>query len=156
MATHADLKRILGVLHEVQGYARCHRRKIGCVLVDASGVVVAVGINGPDAIFPNCAEVAWCPDANVQAGEGATRSVRCWGAHAEQRACVALRGSDIVYPLTAFCTKAPCPACCQLLYGAGVRTIVYETMSNDTDNRELWSNILGFPWLTIEEYVQTC
>lgn len=127
----------------------CARRKIGCVLVSAKGDIIAEGYNGIGREH-SCLDPseALCPDADVKAGEGAYRPVRCWGAHAEQRAVANARGAHAYY---AFVSKAPCPSCCVLLWEQGVRTIVYQTMSNDTDNRELWAQHFGGEWLTYDE-----
>lgn len=96
----------------------CERGKHACVLVTRELRVLSTGYNGPAARLPNrCLR----PDTPGSTGRG------CGCVHAEVNACIQPRNGT---PFYAFCTAAPCEACAQVLINVGVRTVVYDRMTD--------------------------
>lgn len=96
----------------------CERGKHACTLVSREMRVVSIGYNGPAArLRNNCLR----PDEPGSTGRG------CGCVHAEVNACIQPRSEQ---PFYAFCTAAPCEACAQVLINAGVRTVVFDRMTD--------------------------
>lgn len=125
----------LRIAEAVANEGRCKRRQIGAVLVDSAGTILANGMNGPPVTMRSCFESP-CPGADVPAGQGAGKTVACYGVHAEIDAL--LKCSDISKVHTLYCTKAPCTSCVLTLLNTKCKRIVFLTPSNETTNKELW------------------
>ena len=141
----------------------CLRRKVGCVLVDSVGRVLATGYNGVARGLPHCNERVLgefeevnlenleqsgrltrqvtfpnaCPGAFLPSGTGLET---CEAIHAEQNALLACRDPDAVE--TCYITVSPCIHCVKMLMNTGCRRIVFrEPYVHDETARELWWKI---------------
>jgi|TARA_Y100000310_G_scaffold9154_1_gene9604 deoxycytidylate deaminase len=116
----------------------CARRKIGCNITDAAGHILGEGWNGPPGW--SCFDRP-CPDAAVEAGQGAYQEVRCYGVHAEVRALLdAAPSHDKIHSI--YCTKAPCGRCAEMLIHAtpSHARLVFAVWPNDRSGLEAWSD----------------
>lgn len=96
--------------------ATCDRRRVGCVIVDASNQVVTTGYNGSAPGAPHC------DDAGHMMHDGhCVRTI-----HAERNAVAqAARVGKSTLDSTIFITCHPCPVCLTLLAAAGVMRVIY-------------------------------
>lgn len=132
----------------------CHRRAVGCVLVDARGHVLSTGYNGRAAGLPNCNErspdalavdetpAAYphrCPNSDAPPGE----PNGCESIHAEQNALLQCR--DVYAVETAYTTIAPCLTCVKLLLNTSCKRIVYEAEYAYPDAVRQWK-VAGRVW----------
>ncbi len=97
----------------------CARRKVGCVLVDARGVVLSTGYNGSPAGFVHCVDVE-CPGASLTSGYGLDM---CRAIHAEQNALLFCRDPGAVN--ACYSTTAPCPTCAKMLLNTPCRRVIF-------------------------------
>lgn len=107
------------IAHLVAERGTCRRRKVGCVLADAKGRVLATGYNGTPPGFPHCTDHP-CPGVNYVSGEGLNA---CWAQHAEANAVVFCL--DLLRVHTCYSTASPCESCVKLLLNTPCRRIVY-------------------------------
>ena len=141
----------------------CLRRKVGCVLVNARGHVIATGYNGVAAGLPHCnhAEVDKvytqysmelsrvvthrtfkypnaCSGATLSSGTGLDS---CEAIHGEQNAL--LQCKDVFEMHTAYVTAKPCVSCMKLLMNTSCKRIVYleDYPHPKTDELALKANI---------------
>ena len=104
----------MSVAYDMASVSCCERGNHACVLVSRSLRIVSVGYNGPAARLHNgCARPL--------------ESGNCGCVHAEANAVLQPR---IDHPFYAFVTAAPCEYCAQLLVNAGVRTVVYDVVTD--------------------------
>lgn len=96
----------------------CARRKVGCILTDARGRILAHGYNGVASGRPHCNEGHPCPGATCASGEGLDL---CEAIHAEQNAVLMLRDPHLVE--NAYVSTTPCLNCMKLLLGTSCRRI---------------------------------
>lgn len=130
----------LNLAYEVSKQGTCSRRKIGCIIVDKEGNILAEGFNGRPKSLGNCLEKP-CPGANIPAGVGATQKVACYGLHGEIRAMLRFSKLSTIRDIYAiFSTKAPCLSCVITLLETPCEYIVFSIASNETENKELWEN----------------
>ena len=121
----------------------CHRRKVGCVLVNSRGHVMATGYNGVAARMPHCIEhPEICPGRDAPSGTGLDG---CQAIHAEQNAL--LQCKDVYAIDTCYTTASPCMTCVKLLLNTGCRRIVFMEEYPHPQAKELWesSGLLDFP-----------
>ena len=97
----------------------CCRRKVGCILVDARGRILATGYNGVAAGRPHCNEGHPCKGADLPSGQGLDS---CEAIHAEQNAILLL--SDPFAVDTCYLTTTPCVSCIKLLLGTSCKRIL--------------------------------
>lgn len=125
----------------------CARRRVGCVLADAAGHVLATGYNGVAAGLPHCDEHP-CPGAGLSSGAGLDL---CEAVHAEQNALLQCR--DVSLIRTCYVTVSPCVTCTKLLLNTGCTRIVYaERYAHDVAACELWTRSAfkdGREWLRL-------
>lgn len=130
----------------------CLRRRVGCVLVDARGRVLATGYNGVARGQPHCNEVRALSELlelsesgsfpHACAGAFAPSGYRvdeCAAIHAEQNALLQCRDVDLI--ATAYVTTFPCVSCVKLLLGTGCRLVVYDEGYEEATMRralDLW------------------
>jgi dCMP deaminase len=132
----------------------CLRRRVGCVLLNARGHVLATGCNGVAAGVPHCNEAVYRPVTLAaqpelvavpewpNACEGArapsgTNLDGCHAIHAEQNAL--LQCSDVWDIDTCVTTTAPCLTCVKLLLNTGCRRVVWATPYAHQEQAErLW------------------
>lgn len=114
----------------------CLRRKVGCVLVNSRGHVIATGYNGVAAGLPHCNhsdEIGTRVDGVVvfdhpHACEGVgspsgTNLDSCQAIHGEQNAL--LQCKDVFEIDTAYVTAKPCVSCMKLFMNTSCKRIVY-------------------------------
>lgn len=121
--------------------ATCIRRKVGCVLVDARGHLLATGYNGVASGLPHCNEqkvkgirITYphaCKGHDLPPGQDS-----CEAIHAEQNALLQCR--DVYAVATAYVTLSPCMACCKILLNTGCQRIVFLKEWDDPKPKELW------------------
>jgi dCMP deaminase len=111
----------------------CVRRKVGCVLMDGDGYVLASGYNGPSSGEPHCIDRP-CPGASAPSGEGLEL---CQAIHAEANALMFC--PDVRRIRIAYVTSSPCLHCVKLLMSTGCRRIVFsERYAHDDEARAMW------------------
>jgi dCMP deaminase len=117
--------------------ASCARRRVGCVLVDAQGRILATGYNGPPTGVPNCTEH---PCAGAAAASGEALDL-CQAIHAEQNALLQCSDSDRIW--ACYTTTSPCAHCVKLLANTGCTRIVYGTAYGDVDDsKKFWHRVI--------------
>ena len=134
-----DYNYYLELAEKVAEQGTCARRKIGCLLVDEFGAILAEGYNGRPKCLGSCLELP-CPGAHVKAGQGAYAKVLCDGVHAEVRALLNFtRMRDPISHIKyIFSTKMPCYSCVLILLETKCQYLIYRTPSNETENKAKW------------------
>lgn len=112
--------------------ATCGRRKVGCVLVNERGHVLATGYNGVPSGWTHCAEHNPCPGLKAESG---SKLDECYAIHAEQNAL--LQCADVHKIHTCYVTVSPCVHCVKLLLNTSCSRIVSPELY-DPRSRELW------------------
>lgn len=114
--------------------ATCSRRKVGCVLLDITGHVLATGYNGPPRGMPHCTHENPCAGADAPSGTGLEL---CEAVHAEQNALLQCRDPELIHMCCV--TVSPCITCTKLLLNTGCKRIVFlEPYAHDDTAKELW------------------
>lgn len=102
----------------------CARRKVGCILTDKNGKVLATGYNGVPSGFSHCSEQEEgsyvCKGANAKSGESLDA---CKAIHAEQNALLQCPDTSEIH--TCYTTTQPCVHCSKLLLNTGCKRIVF-------------------------------
>ena len=125
----------------------CARRRVGCVLVDGMGNVMATGYNGPARGVTHCIDSP-CPGAGMKSGEGLAS---CQAIHAEQNALLQCRDVNMIDKV--YCTTAPCEHCVKLLMNTGATTIYFlHTYPKSNESRGLWlSSRSSRKWINYDQ-----
>ena len=110
----------------------CVRRKVGCILVDKKGRLLATGYNGVASGEIHCNDKP-CEGAMHKSGEGLDHRKAI---HAEQNAI--LQCKDPQQIRTAYVTTAPCVSCTKLLLNTSCKTIVF-LESYPNSGRKIWN-----------------
>lgn len=110
----------------------CRRRKVGCVLVDRYGRILATGYNGVPAGRTHCLDE---PCAGAQHPSGAGLDL-CEAIHAEQNAILLL--SDPWKVETVYLTTTPCVSCMKLLLGTSATRIVARELYPHPEAIKMW------------------
>jgi dCMP deaminase len=110
----------------------CVRRKVGCILVDKKGRVLATGYNGVASGETHCNDKP-CEGAVHKSGEGLDD---CKAIHAEQNAILQCKDTQEIR--TAYVTTAPCVSCTKLLLNTSCKTIVF-LESYPNSGRKIWN-----------------
>lgn len=118
----------------VSSRATCPRRKVGAVLINNRGHVLATGYNGVASGLVHCIDVP-CPGANSKSGEGLSK---CQALHAEQNALLQCR--DVYQIDTLYVTTSPCITCTKLLLNTSCKRIVFLSEYSHNDASELWTS----------------
>lgn len=143
----------------------CPRRKVGAILVNTNGHVLATGYNGVAAGQPHCNETVKvpnpnlvredssirigehyesdyiqvlkhaCPGANLPSGQGLDK---CQALHAEQNALLQCR--DVYQIDTAYVTTSPCITCTKLFLNTSCRRIVFLEEYPHSDSKQMWES----------------
>ena len=87
----------------------CARRRVGCVLSDQHGLVLASGYNGNGRGQKHCIDEP-CEGAKYKSGEGLEK---CEAIHAEQNAILQCRNTEEIEKV--YITVSPCVTCVKLL-----------------------------------------
>lgn len=125
-------ERLLRLAEEVSQSGTCARRKVGCVLVDERGVVLATGYNGPASGQPHCIDCP-CPGVEYDSGEGLGE---CEALHAEANALIFCNDFRLIN--TAYVTVSPCVHCVKLLLNTPCKEIVFREEYVQESPRNLW------------------
>lgn len=107
----------------------CLKRRVGCVLSDKHGYVLASGYNGAPVGLQHCK-----PDTCTQAEAGHDLDV-CRAVHAEQNALLQCRDANRID--TIYTTTYPCNYCLKLLINTSCNRIVFRDLYSSSDP-ELW------------------
>jgi dCMP deaminase len=114
----------------ISSRSTCLDKQVGCVLTDATGIILATGYNGAPHGHVHCTDLGFCiKDAS---GNPAT----CPSAHAEQNAL--LHCSDIGKVHTAYLTLSPCIACVRMLLNTNCSRIIYTKAHRHDEPAKLW------------------
>ena len=116
----------------VASRATCPRRKVGSVLINTRGHVLATGYNGVAAGQTHCIDKP-CPGANLPSGQGLDK---CQALHGEQNALLQCR--DVYQIDTAYVTASPCITCTKLFLNTSCRRIVFLEEYPHSDAKDLW------------------
>lgn len=130
MAEHAALR------------ATCIRRKVGCVLTNDYGHVLATGYNGVASGRPHCIDSP-CPGAGYPSGQGLQL---CEAIHAEQNALIQCREPMAIH--TAYCTASPCMHCLRMLMNTPCDRIVFRQAYPHSEAESQW-RALGRAWVHV-------
>jgi len=129
--------------------ATCCRRRVGCVLLNARGHVLATGYNGVAAGLPHCNQhdpfnptgfPHACAGASAPSGQSLDA---CQAIHAEQNAMLQCR--DVYSIHTAYVTASPCMTCVKLLLNTTCERIVFVEEYPHPEARKLWESA-GRAW----------
>jgi dCMP deaminase len=107
----------LDMLKLVSSRSTCPRRKVGAIITDHKGVILATGYNGVPRGMKHCIDDP-CPVAHDEHGN----TTRCFAVHAEQNAL--LQCQDLGRAHTMYCNCTPCFVCAKLIAQTGIRKIV--------------------------------
>ncbi len=112
----------------------CPGGKTGCVIADSSGVILAMGYNGP--MRGECDDMQECMRDKLGLHGGKSYNI-CPCVHAEANAIAhAARHGVSLKGGTAYITRMPCGNCARMLHQAGVE--YYCTYSNNHRHSETW------------------
>lgn len=123
--------------------ATCCRRKVGAVLLNDRGHVLATGYNGVAAGLPHCNHhdpfhetglPHACAGAHARSG---TNLDACQAIHAEQNALLQCR--DVYSIHTAYVTASPCVTCVKLLLNTGCQRIVFLEEYPHGESKKIWT-----------------
>lgn len=108
-------------------------RKVGAVVVDTSGSVIAEGANAPPTVFGLSREET----------EAAISQYPSWKyfmlEHAERNAIYAARDGGVsLVGATMYGTLFPCADCARAIVAAGIGRLVVSTADNDPRRDEKW------------------
>lgn len=147
------------IAHAVSLRSTCRRRKVGCVLVDERGHLLATGYNGIPSGLPHCNESIphientgyageqagvlddlvdypnACNGSEMKSGEGLDK---CFAVHAEQNAL--LQCKDVYQIDKCFVTTQPCIHCVKLLLNTTCKTIYFQEEYSHPDAMKLWED----------------
>ena len=112
----------------------CARRRVGCVLVDKHGLVLATGYNGNGRGQGHCIDSP-CEGAKFKSGEGLEK---CEAIHAEQNAILQCKNTEHIEK--AYITLSPCVTCVKLLLNTSCKEIVYLEDYVNKDAERIWKN----------------
>ncbi|RKY42312.1 MAG: hypothetical protein DRP85_03235 [Candidatus Makaraimicrobium thalassicum] len=135
----------LGIAEAVSRRATCHRRSVGCVLVDINQNIISTGYNSVASRIPHCNPESPCPGAFDKSGD----TSRCIARHAEDVAIAKCK--DIYSIRTVYVTDSPCLACVRRLLDTSCTRIVFEKKYTDQSGAVLWES-RGLAW----SHVDTC
>jgi dCMP deaminase len=111
------------------------RRKVGCVLADEKGKILASGYNGPPSGVAHCDERGCdplrqhhCSAAEQPGCSCSVRSNSCDAIHAEQNALIQCNDVSKVHFVAV--TRAPCLTCTRMLLNSGAVEVLFSEGSS--------------------------
>ena len=114
--------------------AKCHKRKVGAIVVDNNRRAVATGYNGAPAGFPDANSID-CRDFCQAAAEGTAAETsgyaNCVAVHAELNALLHSNRSDLAHS-TLYVTCTPCLWCAKAIANSQVSRVVW--LASDKDS----------------------
>lgn len=122
----------------------CCRRKVGAVLLNSRGHILATGYNGVAAGQVHCID-APCPGAGLPSGTGLDA---CEALHAEQNAL--LQCKNVYEITTCIVTTSPCVTCTKLLLNTTCDNIVFLDEYPQPAAKELWTRA-GRQWTMLDK-----
>lgn len=131
-----ELKRnvFLQVAYTLSRLSTCHRRRVGCVLVDVHGRIVGTGYNGVPRGMPHCIDTGHrCPGYKALTGSDLES---CYAIHAEMNA---LAMCERPFELKAlYSTVSPCIHCIKLLMNTSCEDIYFKIEYPHKQAKDLW------------------
>ena len=97
----------------------CRRRKVGCVIVDESNLILGTGYNGVPVHEPHCIDEP-CEGADLPSGSGLDI---CAAVHAEQNAL--MQTADVQRIHTIYTTAQPCSHCSKMIANTRCKRVIY-------------------------------
>lgn len=118
----------MNIAHDVAERSTCLSRRVGAVLVNEKGHVIATGYNGAPS---GCAPMEKCE--RLQSGaESGSQLHLCNDVHAEENCIVqAGRNGASTVNSTLYTTLSPCNRCMRMLINAGVEAVWYAQAYQD-------------------------
>lgn len=105
---------------EILSYrSTCHRRSVGCIIVDHDFKVLSTGYNGVAAGEVHCTTVK-CKGSDYPSGEALDK---CEAIHAETNAL--MQCNDVTKIFTIYVTTHPCSHCCKMIANTSCERVVY-------------------------------
>jgi dCMP deaminase len=107
---------MMEIAHVLAKRGTCAKKQVGCVITDASGIILSTGYNGQPRGHMHCDIMFPCEaylDANLS----------CKAIHAETNAL--LRCPDLEKARRIYITEAPCEKCRMLIENTGIQEIFY-------------------------------
>lgn len=123
---------MLNIAKELAERSTCSRRKVGCVLTDVHGRILAAGHNGVPKGMPHCTDVP-CAGAGMASGTGLNA---CQSTHAEQNALIFC--NDIMKIDTCYVTASPCIFCIKMIMNTACKRIVFLEEYPHPEVKDLW------------------
>jgi dCMP deaminase len=121
--------------------ATCHRRSVGCVLVNSRNHVMATGMNGVPSGIVHCNEHNHqCAGAHAPTG---TSLDLCIAVHAEMNAIA--QCGDVHSIDTCYTTASPCIHCLKVLMNTSCKRIVFLEEYPHPTAKFLWAQV-GRNW----------
>lgn len=109
----------------------CAKKQVGCVVIDANGIILSTGYNGQPRGARHC-DVMFPCEAYLDA------SLSCQAIHAETNALIRC---DVTKADTIYITEAPCMKCRLLIENTSIRRIVYRD-----DKGKITDDVLNWPF----------
>ena len=116
---------MMNILRVVATRATCARRRVGAVITDEKGHILATGYNGVPSGFPHCTDTP-CAGAGDQPGD----NTKCCAVHAETNA-ILQAGDRIAKATRMYCSATPCFSCAKLLIGTPIKVVIAEQLYAD-------------------------
>lgn len=117
----------------------CVRRKVGCVLTDEHGRVLAMGHNGVPRGVLHCTQFP-CEGAHMPSGTGLDL---CLATHAEMNALVFC--PDVMKIRSLYTTVSPCISCLKSIMNTSCTRIIFLEEYPHAEARVIWKKA-GFIW----------
>lgn len=122
---------LMDIARVVSMRGECFRRKVGCVIVDNKGRILATGFNG---LAPGNVPCILRPCNGASSESGKNLDI-CEANHAEMSALVQLTEPDKASTL--YCTTAPCINCVKAILLTNIQTIIFDS-DYVLSGKELW------------------
>lgn len=124
----------MNLVFHVATRGSCIRRKVGCILVDIYGHILATGYNGPPRNFRDCLLFP-CEGYDTPSG---TNLHTCNAVHAEANAL--LQCKEVNSITTAYVTTSPCIECTKMLLNTNCHEIIFAEEYPHHRAKEIWVN----------------
>ena len=127
---HIDM--YMSIAHQAAKCSHAVRLKVGCIAV-RDHQIISIGYNGTPQGWDNSCEIS------MKDGTLLTRSEVI---HAEANCIAKLCASTISSEgATIFVTHAPCLHCAKLIYGAGIKKVVYDQLYKSIDGLDFLNKV---------------
>ena len=119
----------------------CHRRHVGCILVNSHSHIIATGYNGVPAGRVHCRDSQLCPGAKAESG---SKLDECYAIHAEQNALIQCKDTQDIE--AAYITTSPCIHCVKMLLNTSCQRIIFPEEYPAPTAKKLWEEA-GRQWI---------